>query len=140
MYFSRRKVAAPSPPLPACTSILASSMNFMLCKQKSPIGDDRALAGVGYRLRRSLFCYDAHGVVAVRAAHRVVHLTRDARIERVVAADADVGAGMHARAALAHEDLSGVDALAAVDLHAETLRLGIAPVARATTCFLVCHC
>src|SRR5512138_1970746 len=29
MYFSLRNAAMPSPPLPACTSMMASSMNFM---------------------------------------------------------------------------------------------------------------
>src|SRR5262245_11205077 len=66
-------------------------------------------------------------------------MARDPRVQRVVAADADVGAGVHARAALPHQDLAGIDALAAVDLHAEALRLGVAPVARAAACFLVCH-
>src|SRR5687767_8415226 len=46
---------------------------------------------------------------------------------------------MHARAALAHQDLPGVDALAAVNLHPEALRLRVAAVARAAACFLVCH-
>jgi hypothetical protein len=31
MSFSRRKLAQPAPPLPAATSIVASSTNFMLC-------------------------------------------------------------------------------------------------------------
>jgi hypothetical protein len=34
MYFSRRKLAAPFPPLPAMTSIFDSSMNFMMVTGK----------------------------------------------------------------------------------------------------------
>src|SRR5204863_6197894 len=40
---------------------------------------------------------------------------------------------------LAHEDLAGIDALATIDLHAQTLGLRIASVPRAAACFLVCH-
>src|SRR2546422_573334 len=46
---------------------------------------------------------------------------------------------MHLRAALAHQDLPGVDALAAERLDAEALGVGIAPVARAAARFLVSH-
>src|SRR6266850_3577006 len=75
-YFSRRKCAEPSPPLPACTSIFASSMNFMVWKQKSPIGDDRALLWSGDRLRRN----HADSVVGRRAAHGILHLAGDAGV------------------------------------------------------------
>ena len=47
--------------------------------------------------------------------------------------------GMHLGAALAHDDAAGGHELAAVALDAEALRLGIAAVARAAACFLVCH-
>src|SRR5690242_2551376 len=116
-YFSRRKCAEPSPPLPACTSIFASSMNFMVYKQKSPIGLDRASWSRDRLSRRSCF-YDADRVVVVFAAHAILDLPGDTRIERVVAADADVLARVHPRAALADEDLAGVDPLAAEDLDA----------------------
>src|SRR5258706_424435 len=92
----------PSPPLPACTSILASSMNFMVRKQKSPIGDDRALLWRGDRLGRN----HADSVVGRRAAHCILHLAGDAGVERVVPSHADVRSRMHFGAALAHEDLA----------------------------------
>src|SRR5688572_1337340 len=57
----------------------------------------------------------------------------------MVAPDADVGAGVHARAALAHQDLTGVHALAAINLDPEALRLRVAPVSRAAACLLMCH-
>src|SRR3954468_16671741 len=154
-YFSRRKCAAPLPPLPACTSILASSMNFMARNKKALSDFDRASCGRD-RLSRGISRPDLHNVVAVCAAHPVLHLARDARVERMVAADADVVARVHARAprrnqvppagdrvfrrgspraALANQDRAGRHALAAVDLHAQALRLGIAAVSRAAACF-----
>src|SRR6266540_6905521 len=124
-YFSRRNDAEPSPPLPACTSIFASSMNFMARKQKSPTGLDRA-----FRVRRTgLGRNHADGISLVLAFDRVLHLPRDARIQRVVAPDADIDAGMHPGTALPDENLPRVYPLAAVGLHAEPFRLGIAPVA-----------
>src|SRR5687768_6352123 len=53
----------------------------------------------------------------------------DQRIQGVVAAEADAAARMEARAALAHDDVAGLDRLAAIDLHAEVLRIGVATVA-----------
>src|SRR5690348_9342275 len=57
----------------------------------------------------------------------------------VVLADADIGAGMELGAALAHEDVAGEDELIAEPLHAQPLAGGIAAVARAAACFLMCH-
>src|SRR5215471_21402591 len=37
MYFSRRKLAHPSPPLPAWISIKASSTNFMLAEMREEV-------------------------------------------------------------------------------------------------------
>src|SRR5258706_7451596 len=91
------------------------------------------------RLRRRFFQDDVNRALVVRAPNRVFHLAVDPRVQRVVAADADVGAGMHDRAALPNQDLARVDALAAVDLDAEALRLGIAAVSRASARLLVCH-
>src|SRR2546427_3787960 len=90
-------------------------------------------------LRRRVFRDYAHGLARVLAFHRILHLASDVREQRVVTPHADVGAGMHLRAALAHQDLPGVDALAAERLDAEALGVGIAPVARAAARFLVSH-
>src|SRR5882672_11188088 len=84
-------------------------------------------------------CSSDLGLARVLAFYRIQHLAGDAREQRVVAPHADVGAGMHLRAALAHQDLPGIDALAAERLDAEALGLGIAPVARAAACLLVGH-
>src|SRR5262245_20245249 len=99
-------------------------MNFMGLKMKRPyrfsIGP---LFSPGTGLSRR---HHVYGLARLLAVHRVVDLAGDARDQGVVAAHADVRAGMDHRAALAHQDLAGVDALAAVDLDAEALRLGVA--------------
>src|SRR5690606_38900265 len=82
---------------------------------------------------------DADDVLAQRASHGEADLAVDECIQRVVLAQADVLAGMEARAALAHDDRARGDRLAAVDLHTEHLRVGIAAVARGTAALLVCH-
>src|SRR6059036_717474 len=106
---------------------------------KSPIGVDRAFFEGASGLRRRVFRDYAHGLARVLALHRILHLAGDAREQRMVAPHADVRAGVHPGAALAHQDLPGVDALAAERLDAEALGLGIAPVARAAARFLVSH-
>src|SRR3970282_190388 len=81
----------------------------------------------------------AHGFLVARALDRVLDRAGDARVQRMVAADADVDARVHHGAALADQDLAGARALAAVGLDAQPLCVGVAPVARAAACFLVCH-
>src|SRR5207302_979795 len=145
----------------AVTAVGAASRHVLLAPERS--GAVTALAGVyldlrfvdelhgpemkkPHRGRQGFFervfglrRYDAHGLTRVLAFHRIQHLAGDAREQREVAPHADVGAGMHLRAALAHQDLPGIDPLAAERLDAEALCLGIAPVARAAACFLVSH-
>src|SRR3954453_22416088 len=59
--------------------------------------------------------------------------------EGVVAATADVHAGVEVRAALADDDLAGLDDLAAEALDAEALGVGVAAVAGRRSALLVCH-
>ena len=59
--------------------------------------------------------------------------------QRVVAAPADVDAGMELGAALPHDDLPGLDDLTAEPLDAQPLSGGIPTVARARGALLVCH-
>jgi hypothetical protein len=59
--------------------------------------------------------------------------------EREIPAHAHVAARMEDRAALPHDDLAGVDGLAAIALDAAELRVGVAPVARRALTLLVCH-
>src|SRR5690606_18406740 len=65
--------------------------------------------------------------------------TVDQREQGVVAAQADARTRMELGAALADDDVAGLDGLAAVHLHAEVLRIGVAAVARGTYALLVCH-
>src|SRR3954466_10398515 len=57
-----------------------------------------------------------------------LHVAGDQREQRVVAATAHAGAGVEVRAALADDDLAGVDELATVPLHAEALGVGVPTV------------
>src|SRR5439155_23943021 len=61
------------------------------------------------------------------------------RAARVVLADAGAGAGAEARAALPDEDHPRHHVLAGEHLHAEHLRVRVAPVARRSKAFLVRH-
>src|SRR6188474_1914363 len=61
------------------------------------------------------------------------------REQGVIAAAAHAGAGVEVGAALAHDDLAGVDQLAAVALHAEALGVGVATVLGRRRALLVCH-
>src|SRR2546423_14205745 len=60
-------------------------------------------------------------------------------VEGVVLADADVDARLEARPALPDQDRPGGDLLAAELLHAQTLRLAVAAVARTANSLFVCH-
>src|SRR4051794_2136701 len=102
--FSRRKDAEPLPPLPAMTSMRASSKNFMTSPRKKK---PRAKTGLFSLDRRSLLLLhrlDRHQVLLLGTVLRVLHVAGRRREERVVLADADVHARMKTRAALANED------------------------------------
>ena len=57
----------------------------------------------------------------------------------VVVATTDVAARVEVGAALADDDLAGLDDLAAEALDAEALRVGVTAVAGGTKTLLVCH-
>jgi len=59
--------------------------------------------------------------------------------KRVVLADADVHAGLKLCAALAHENGSAADQLAAEPLHTQTLRITVPAVSRAADAFFMSH-
>src|SRR6266481_4131211 len=71
----------------------------------------------------------------------LVELDRTARgrEQRVVAADADMGARVKLGAALAHDDVAGDDDLAAIFLDAEPPAAAVASVARGAARFLMRH-
>src|SRR5438876_8783345 len=61
------------------------------------------------------------------------------REDRVVLAELGARARAEPRPALAHDDLTRADVLAAEDLHAEVLRVRVAPVLRRAHALLVGH-
>src|SRR6185369_16336197 len=149
MNFSRRKPTHPFPPLPERMKTLAWSRNFMGWGSgnekgerrpfplRNPLGWERLLGShLGRVLGRRRV--DVHLDLAARAGAEGNHAVRGGE-QGVVAADADVGAGVHLGAALADQDVAGQYLLAAEALHAEALAVRIAAVARRTACFLVCH-
>src|SRR5690349_20826364 len=75
----------------------------------------------------------------VAAGRSVTDLACHEGEKGVVLADADVVAGQHARAALAHEHRAGLDDRPAELFHAQTLAGRIAAVAGRTRALLVCH-
>src|SRR6185436_17930793 len=97
-----------------------------------PVGWERLFGGQCRRRGH------VHLDLAARAGAEGNHAVRGGE-QGVVAADADVGAGVHLGAALADQDVAGQYLLAAEALHAEALAVRIAAVARRTACFLVCH-
>src|SRR5687768_9793048 len=81
-----------------------------------------------------------HGDVGPAAgAGAEAHAAFDQREQGVIAAHADVPAGMPARPALADDDVAGHDALAAEFLDPEALARRVAPVPRAAACLLMRH-
>src|SRR5258708_5404739 len=116
--FSRRKARQPLPPSPAFTRILTSSMN---------IGGTS-----GWRrpeIARSWLDARIYADELTRAASIAEHYYALGFCEeRVVLADADVFAGLEARAALADQDGTARYHLAAEGFYAQALRVRIAPV------------
>src|SRR5688500_16735335 len=68
-----------------------------------------------------------------------LHHAVDHRIDREIAAEANICAWAHQDAALAHDNAARTDDFAAVAFHATHLRLAIATVARAADAFFMCH-
>src|ERR1700730_3238096 len=80
---------------------------------------------------------DADGLAPAVAAE--LDRTGDQREQRVVAPAAHVQAGVEVRAALAHDDLAGVDGLTAEALHTEALSVRVTAVAAGRGALLMCH-
>src|SRR5512144_653530 len=102
----------------------------------------RSVAAVVLRLLASTIAgllrgYDVHDLAAALGPE--LHGPGDEREQRVVTTAADAAAGVEPGAALADEDLPGVDDLPAEPLHAEPLGLGVASVAARRGALLVCH-
>jgi hypothetical protein len=84
-------------------------------------------------------CDDAYVTTAERTFDFELHNAFDFSEEGVVLADANAIAGVELGAALTHDDITGLDDLAAEHFHAKAFTFGIATVAGTTTSFFVCH-
>src|SRR5919198_3759286 len=82
---------------------------------------------------------DTHALALVRQGLLKRDVPVDQGIERIIPAHAHVDTRLPARATLAEDDAAGPQVLTAEFFHAESLRLAIAPIARATHSLLVCH-
>ena len=80
---------------------------------------------------------DAH--LPLLTLRLVLNHTVDERVNRIVAAKPDVAPRMHARAALADEDIAGLDGLSRVNLDTTALARTIAAIARGALSFFVRH-
>src|SRR5574337_270861 len=137
MNFSRRKLTQPAPPFPAATSIVASSTNFICADDKKPRqagAVSHGACGAPGSGRR-----DRDRPMVARAFDGERYRAVDEREQGVVAADADVPAGVELGTALAHDDRAGTDRLPAEDLDAEHLGLRIAAIAGRAAALFLCH-
>src|SRR5207237_10847319 len=101
-------------------------------------GGPRRGARAGARAdRRGTLVGDADE--AALAAPPELHAAVAQREDRVVAAEARARTRAEPRAALAHDDRAGAHLLAGEDLHAEHLRVRVAPVARRAEALLMRH-
>src|SRR5919198_4186985 len=83
---------------------------------------------------------DTHALALVRQGLFKLDVPVDQGIERIVPAHTHVDTRLPARTTLAEDDAAGPQVFTTEFLHAQSLRLAIAPIARATHSFLVCHC
>src|SRR5215203_1766153 len=102
------------------------------------VGGDNSVVdrsrGHGSRVER----VDAH-LLAIPADRFKFDQAVDQRIQRVVAADADVVARMELGATLANDDAARANGVAVVELDSQSLRLAVAAVAGATDSLFMCH-
>jgi hypothetical protein len=82
--------------------------------------------------------YDADELAHPAAIAKFDH-ARDLRKQRIVFAETDVHTRLNARAALPDNDGSAGHQLSAEGLHAEALRVGIAPIFRTASTFFMRH-
>jgi hypothetical protein len=101
-------------------------MNFMMValaysKNKKALSATGLVAGAGVKSGRNCDRKHANKSAALRAFFSKIDAPGDFGEQRVIAADTDVVARMHARAALAHNNAAGGDEFAAECLDAQAL-------------------
>src|SRR6478672_9176621 len=156
LNFSRCTEATPLPPRPAVTCSVTRSTNvgtamgapscasLWTISGKYGEGAPCVLSRAPLRGRvtssrpRSLGGRD-HVDDAAAALGAELDVAADQGEQRVVAAAADAAARVEVGAALAHDDLAGVDQLAAVALHTEPLGVRVPTVLGRGRALLVCH-
>ena len=123
------------PPCPAATWISTSSTNIGVSSCAVVAAD----LGCAPEVRQA---YSSGRIEMTRPrAPWSENFTRavDLREQRVVLAEPDVEAGTEPAPALAHEDRAAGDDVAVEPLHAEALRVAVAPVPGTALSFFCCH-
>ena len=152
MNFSRRKPTQPLPPLPAATSMVASSTNFMgscaCCRRewygipgpasnKAPV--DRGFAGRAAACAAARSAASMLTVTVQRTLDGELHLRRRPARTACGPCPRRRSCRVELGAALAHDDRAGRHALAAIGLHAQHLRLRITAVSGRAAALFLCH-
>src|SRR3954454_17439918 len=152
LNFSRCTDATPWPPRPALTCSVTRSTKVGTAMGASsggsgggkhegrPVRDALRWSRLARPTMSRVRSLARHGVDdAAAAAGAELDRTPDQREQRVVPAATDAAARVEVGATLAHDDLAGVDDLAAVALDAEALGVGVAAVLGGRRALLVCH-
>src|SRR4051812_34891319 len=143
LYFSRCTEDTPWPPLPAATCTVTRSTKAAM--SAAPYLLSAASARANRPVRSSaerVVCSgldgcDGDGLASPpRAEGDRAGVERE---QRVVAPATDTQTRVEVGPALAHDDLAGLDDLAAEALHAEALGVRVAAVAGRRSALLVCH-
>ena len=91
------------------------------------------------RLQAASVLHDIDELTVFVAASLKRYFAIDQCKQRMVAPQAHTVAGMKLGTALAHDDITRTNRLAAVELHAQVLGIGVAAVTAGTYAFLMCH-
>src|SRR5699024_875735 len=154
--FSRWKLTAPSPPLPAWSQMVAISIKLVCAAMCFSFGlsglprpADKAVRPQKSRAKRSGSLVCSYRVLAglqldaALLAGLAHALETDGSVHQseqgVIAALANVLTRHDVGAALPDQDVAGQNLLPIGTLHAQTLGHGVAAVLRAAYAFLVCH-
>src|SRR5690606_36352844 len=113
---------------------------FPIPDSRTPTKKPRTRRGPSLGMVRGSGLRDhAHGAALLRTLDAELDLAIDQREQRVVTTQTHARTRMELGAALAHDDVAGLDGLAAEDLDAQVLRVGVAAVARGTYALFMCH-
>src|SRR4051812_136727 len=134
-YLLPRRQAWTSSVTPVRTPLMTPAMT----KGRPAFSAGRPFAAYVFRPRPSSLGSGDDVDDAATALRAELDVAADQREQGVVPAAADPAAGVEVGAALAHDDLAGVDELAAVPLDAQPLGVGVPTVLGRGRALLVCH-